>query len=64
MTRFYLSTVYGPSRRAEKESFLLNMRRLKPPDGTRWLIIGDFNLIYKTSDKNNRNLNISLMSRF
>jgi endonuclease/exonuclease/phosphatase family metal-dependent hydrolase len=64
MTSFYLSTVYGPSRRAEKESFLLHLRHLKPPDDTRWLIIGDFNLIYKASDKNNRNLSISLMSRF
>jgi exonuclease III len=64
MTSFFFSTVYGPTRRADKESFLLHMRRLKPPDDTRWLVIGDFNLINKASDKNNRNLNISLMSRF
>jgi exonuclease III len=64
MTSFFLSTVYSPTRRVDKESFLLHMRRLKPPDDTRWLVIGDFNLINKASDKNNRNLNISLMSRF
>jgi len=40
------------------------MRNLKPPDGTRWLILGDFNLIYKARDKNNRNINLSLMRRF
>jgi exonuclease III len=53
MTTFFLSTVYGPSRRPEKDAFLRHMRRLKPADATRWLIIGDYNLIYKARDKNN-----------
>jgi exonuclease III len=64
MTPFSISTVYGPSRRDDKETFLQHLRHLKPPDGTCWLILGDFNLIYKASDKNNSNLNQSLMSRF
>jgi endonuclease/exonuclease/phosphatase family metal-dependent hydrolase len=29
-----------------------------------WLVLGDFNLIYKASDKNNRRLNHRLMRQF
>jgi exonuclease III len=63
-TSFIISVVYGPSRRSEKESFLQHLRQLKPPNGSHWLILGDFNLIYKERDKNNSNLNFRLMSRF
>jgi hypothetical protein len=64
MTTFKLSAVYGPSRRPEKEDFLRHLRHLKPEDDSRWLLLGDFNFIYKARDKNNRNLNLRLMSRF
>ena len=40
------------------------MRNIKPSPGTQWLILGDFNLIYKVSDKNNRNLNRRFMGQF
>lgn len=39
-------------------------RHFRPPSGTKWLILGDFNLIYRARDKNNRNLNLRLMRRF
>jgi hypothetical protein len=29
-----------------------------------WMIAGDFNLIYKTEDKNNSNYNRAMMGRF
>jgi hypothetical protein len=64
MTAFTLTVVYGPSRRPEKEAFLSHLRRVKPNDDSSWLLLGDFNLIYKASDKNNRKLNLRLMSRF
>jgi exonuclease III len=64
MSHFIITAVYGPSRRAKKVSFLSHMRGLKTPVGASWLILGDFNLIYKARDKNNRNLNINLMRRF
>jgi exonuclease III len=64
MTTFKLTVVYGPSRRPEKEDFLRHLRHLKPDDDSRWLLLGDFNLIYKATNKNNRNLNLRLMSRF
>jgi exonuclease III len=63
-TSFKLTVVYGPSRCLEKEAFLRHLRHLKPVDGSHWLILGNFNLIYKARDKNNCNLNLRLMSRF
>jgi exonuclease III len=64
MTCFMLTVVYGPSRRPEKEAFLNHLRHLKPHDDSPWLLLGDFNLIYKARDKNNHNINLRLMSRF
>lgn len=62
-TTFKLTVVYGPTRRAEKDAFLRHLRLSKPPDDTKWLLLGDFNLIYRAQDKNN-NLDLSLMRRF
>jgi hypothetical protein len=64
MTNFTISIVYGPSRRVEKVSLLQHMRSLKPDQDSKWLILEDFNLIYKAYDNNKRNLNIRLMSGF
>lgn len=63
-TQFQLTTVYGPSRCPEKEAFLRHLQDIRPASGTKWLILGDFNLIYRARDKNNRNLNLRLMRRF
>ena len=32
--------------------------------GTKWVVMGDFNIIYKARDKNNRKLNLRLMRLF
>lgn len=61
---FNLTVVYGPSRLRGKEAFLNHIRHLKPADDEKWLIIGDFNLIYQAADKNNTNLNLNLMTKF
>ena len=61
---FSLTTCYGPTDDRRKEEFLQEMISSKPPAGTPWLIMGDFNLIYKASDKNNLNLNRRLMGKF
>ncbi|KAG2539779.1 hypothetical protein PVAP13_9NG494314 [Panicum virgatum] len=61
---FVLTTIYGPSRRVEKENFLQHLRQIKPAPGTKWIVMGDFNIIYKARDKNNRNLNLRLTRRF
>jgi exonuclease III len=64
MTSFGITGVYGPSRRSEKASFLNHLRSLRPDNDAKWIVFGDFNLIYSARDKNNRNLNLSLMRRF
>ncbi|XP_066323287.1 uncharacterized protein [Miscanthus floridulus] len=61
---FSLTTFYGPANDRRKDEFLQEMISSKPPAGTPWLIMGDFNLIYKASDKNNLNLNRRLMGKF
>jgi hypothetical protein len=40
------------------------LKNTPPPEHYRWLIPGDFNLIYQEQDKNNSNLNRRLMGAF
>jgi hypothetical protein len=63
-TNFRLSVVYGPTRHRARQRFLEELKEIKPENNTRWLILGDFNLIYKAADKNNRRLNHRLMRQF
>jgi hypothetical protein len=53
--------VYGPQGDLEKKKFI---REVKQHTLSRWLIMVDFNLIYKVEDKNNERLNRRLMLRF
>ena len=59
-----MTAVYGPTRDLLKPAFLRELRRCKPDEGSKWLLLGDFNLIYRARDKNNRNLNQSRMRQF
>jgi exonuclease III len=63
-TSFLLTTCYGPSDDSRKDDFLDELKTIKPVPNVPWLIIGDFNLIYQASDKNNLNLNRRLMGKF
>jgi hypothetical protein len=45
-TTFRITVVYRPARHPEKEAFLRHLRNIKPSNGSRWLLLGDFNLIY------------------
>jgi exonuclease III len=56
--------VYGPQENNDKEVFLDEIKDSKQRGQREWLILGDFNLIYKAEDKNNNRLNRSLMIRF
>ena len=60
-TNFWLSVVYEPTRHRARQRFLEELKEIKPENNTRWLILGDFNLIYKAADKNNKRLNHRLM---
>jgi len=61
---WWITCVYGPQLDHEKTMFLdeLNSIRLGCPD--KWLVWGDFNLIYKAEDKSNGRLNRRLMGQF
>ena len=61
---FHLSAVYVPPDVRFKEPFLaelVNARALLPGP---WLLIGDFNLISSTADKNNANINRRSLASF
>jgi hypothetical protein len=64
LTTFTITVVYDPSTRADKVTFLQHSRGLKLDHDSKWLILRDFNLIYKAQDKNNKNLNLRLMRSF
>ena len=63
-TTFKLTNIYGPSTNADKRAFLDEAIANAPPDGVKWLIVGDFNLIYQAADKNNTNLDLRLVGQF
>jgi hypothetical protein len=44
--------------------FIRELRQLKQGAMPEWLILADFNLIYKIQDKNNGRINKQMMSRF
>jgi exonuclease III len=59
-----ITGVYGPQGDLEKAMFIRELKGIKQIALEQWLILGDFNLIYKEQDKNNNRLNRRLMSRF
>ena len=61
---FVLTVVYGPTLSSRKQAFLHELQQLKPQPRVQWLLLGDFNMIYKASDKNNNRLNTRLMRCF
>jgi hypothetical protein len=56
--------VYGTQGDFEKKMFIRELRGLKPVVGDNWLILGDYNLIYREQDKNAGSLNRRMMLRF
>lgn len=59
-----ISVVYGPQQDAEKIVFLSELQEVEQSISSPWLLLGDFNLIYEASDKNNNRLNRGMMQRF
>lgn len=59
-----LMVVYGPSRDREKLAFLEELQSPKPPSDDKWLVLGEFNLIYRACDKSNCNINHRRMAQF
>lgn len=61
---WWLTCVYGPQGNEEKIQFLQELRNIRANCHGPWVLVGDFNLIYKDEDKNNANYNRALMGRF
>jgi exonuclease III len=59
-----ITGVYGPQGDLDKKVFIRELKRLNYSVIEKWLILGDFNLIYKDEDKSNDRLNRRLMLRF
>jgi exonuclease III len=61
---WWVTAVYGPQTRADKLQFLgelMGRRSLCPGP---WLLIGDFNMILRASEKNNLNFDRAMMASF
>jgi hypothetical protein len=56
--------VYGPQGTEERINFLQELRDVRAGCSGLWLLVGDFNMIYKDEDKNNSNLNLVMMGHF
>jgi exonuclease III len=56
--------VYGPQGELEKKMFIRELKGLKHSTSDNWLLMGDFNPIYKEEDKNTNRLNRRLMLIF
>jgi hypothetical protein len=63
-TQWWITVVYEPQTDADKLLFLQELKDLADPDLDKWLVLGDFNLIYQAEDKNNTNLHRRLMGSF
>jgi hypothetical protein len=52
-----LTSVYEPVKAEEKDAFLQELTELCRVRTGPWLLIGNFNMIYRAQDKNNTRLN-------
>jgi hypothetical protein len=61
---WWLTIVYGPVNDNDKVTFLGELPALRNNRCGPWLLGGDFNMIYRATDKNNARLNRRLMGAF
>jgi hypothetical protein len=59
-----LTGVYSPQTDVYKNAFMQQITNLKQSMLPAWLILGDFNLIYRAQDKNNNRINLTLLNAF
>lgn len=63
-TEWSITGVYGPQSDNDKIQFMQELTDLKQVMHPAWLLLGDFNLIYRVQDKNNGRVNLALLNRF
>jgi hypothetical protein len=59
-----ITVVYGLQSEADKLSFMQEIRQISQTVHDRWLLLGDFNLIYRAYGKSSGNINKRLMNSF
>ena len=64
LQNWWLTCVYGPQGDNNKISFLQELREVKAACPGPWLVLGDFNLIKSSEDKNTGIINNAMMGRF
>jgi exonuclease III len=62
--RWWLTAVYGPQSNADKTLFLAELKERRALCPGPWLLLGDFNMILRASEKNNTNLDRTMMNKF
>ena len=63
-SQWSITGVYGPQEDQEKIQFISEMCSLRHQMLPSWIILGDFNLIYRACDKNTDRVNRGMMHRF
>lgn len=63
-TQWSITGVYGPQLDNDKILFMQDISNLKQHMLHKWLILGDFNLLYRFQDKNNGRINLTLLNGF
>jgi mannosylglycoprotein endo-beta-mannosidase len=61
---WWITVVYGPQEDVDKIQFLQELTERRSLCSGPWILLGDFNLILRASEKNNENLNRPMMNRF
>jgi hypothetical protein len=59
-----MTGVYGPQSDPDKRLFLQELTSLKSTMQPEWIILRDFNLIYRAQDKSNNRINLGMINRF
>jgi hypothetical protein len=59
-----ITRVYEPQAESDKTLFLQEIKDLRQHVLPAWLLLGDFNLIYRAQDKNNSRINLSMLNNF
>jgi exonuclease III len=59
-----VTNVYAPTEHALKQSFLDELKSIEPATSTPWIILGDFNLMRYSTDKNHNNFRQNEASSF
>ena len=59
-----MSAVYGPKGEELKTQFLVELQHRRDVSPGPWMVLGDFNMIIRATEKSNSNVNRGMMRKF